>query len=287
MATFVDILNYMKNFFPIIRTIVVIIIFFIIFKIILNIIKKILLRKAKTKKNISNIKIFSRILSYTIGVLLVIFAIFTYAGSWTGLGLSVGLFSAALGWALQKPITGIAGWIMVVVKRPFEIGDRIIIGGVKGDVADITLTHIYIGEVGGLVAGEENSGRTIMIPNSKLFETEITNYTLEDDYVLDQVVLTVTYDSDLDKAIKISEDAARKITKDFIAITKKQPLTRIYFQPSGINLNLRYHVPAKKIPEISSSITKEIFDNINKAKGVRFAFPHTEVILDEKNTYSK
>ncbi len=112
--------------------------------------------------------------------------------SWTALGLGVGLLSVAIGWALQRPITGMAAWFMIVVKRPFEIGDRVTIGAVKGDVVDITLTHIYINEIGGLVPSEENSGRTIMIPNSVLFEQNIINYTLQNEFVLDQVVTMVT-----------------------------------------------------------------------------------------------
>ncbi|MCK4521832.1 MAG: mechanosensitive ion channel family protein, partial [Nanoarchaeota archaeon] len=200
----------------------------------------------------------------------------------TGLGVTVGLFTAALGWALQKPITGIAGWIMLVVKRPFDIGDRIIIGKVRGDVDDITLTHIYIKEIGGIVSGEENSGRIVMVPNSKLFEQDIINYTLQDEYVLDQVAVTVTYECNLDRAIKIALEAAKKCARDFIKQTGKKPYALTYFEPNGINVRVRYFAPAKHLQEISSAITKEIFDNIRKTKSVEIAYPHTEVVFRKK-----
>ena len=86
---------------PIIRTIVVIIFLITVFNFLLRIVKKHLLNMAKTKKQISNVKIFSRIFSYLFVLILVFFAFFSYTGSWTGLGLTMGLFSAALGWALQ------------------------------------------------------------------------------------------------------------------------------------------------------------------------------------------
>ncbi|MBD3354721.1 mechanosensitive ion channel, partial [Candidatus Woesearchaeota archaeon] len=207
---------------------------------------------------------------------------FTYAGSWTGLGVSVGLFSAALGWALQKPITGIAGWIMVVLKRPFEIGDRIIIGNVRGDVEDISLTHIYVKEIGGIIGGEENSGRVVMIPNSKLFEQDITNYTQEDEYILDQVSTIITYESNIDKAMKIAVESAKKHTKEVIKKTKKQPYALTYFDSNGINLRVRYFSPTKKLQRISSAVTKEIYDMVSKEKDLRFAYPHNEVILNKK-----
>ena len=267
---------------PFLRTIIIVVVVFIIFNFIFMLIKRGLLKRAKTKKQISNVEIFSRVIKYLFIVILLLIAIFSYSGSWTGFGLSVGLMSAALGWALQRPITGIAGWILVIVKRPFEIGDRIIIGGVKGDVVDITLNHIYISEVGGLVGGEENSGRTVMIPNAKLFEQDITNYTLHDDYILDQVAVTVTYECNLDHSIKIALDAAKKHTKEFAKHVKKEPYVLTYFEPNGVNVRARYLAPAKRLQEISSRITKEIKDKITEAKDVEIAYPHTEVVLRQK-----
>jgi len=282
MANFFEFLGDLKIIVPLLRTIIIVILLIIVFNFILGLIKKGLLKRAKTKKQISNVEIFSRIFKYAFLLILIIFAIFTYTGSLAGLGLTVGLLSAALGFALQKPITGIAAWIMVVVKRPFEIGDRIIIGNVRGDVADITLTHIYIKEIGGIVAGEETSGRIIMVPNSILFEQNIVNYTSKDDYVLDQVTAAITYESNLDKAIKIALESAKKHTKEFIDITKKEPYVRTFFQPNGINVSVRYFSPAKRLQEISSTVTKEMYDRIMKTKGVEIAYPHTEVIFSKK-----
>lgn len=280
MTTFLKLTESLYGIAPIIRTIIILIILIVIFNIILISIKRKLLKRARTKKQISNIEIFSRIFKYIFLLILIISAIFSYAGSWTGLGLAVGLMSAALGWALQKPITGIAAWIMVVTRRPFEIGDRVIIGTVRGDVTDISLTHIYIQEIGGIVAGEENSGRIIMVPNSTLFEQNIINYTSIDEYVLDQVVVTVTYESNLDKAIEIVLESAKKYRKEFDI--KKEPYVRTYFQPSGISVHVRYFSPAKRLQEISSDITKEIFERIMKTKDVEIAYPHTEVVFRKK-----
>jgi len=240
------------------------------------------LKKAKTKKQISNIEIFSKVSHYVLFLILLIFGFFSYAGSWAGLGIGIGLLTAALGWALQKPITGIAGWIMVVVRRPFDIGDRVIIGSVRGDVADITLTHIYLKEIGGIVKGEENSGRVIMVPNSILFEQNIINYTQQDEYILDQVTVTVTHESNLDKAIEIALGSARKHTGDVIKATSKKPYIRTYFQPNGIDVHVRYYSPAKNIQEVSSKVTKEIFDRIMKTKSVRISYPHTEILFRGK-----
>lgn len=282
MVNYLEFFNDLRVFVPILRTIIIVIILIVVFNIIFSFIKKNLLKRAKTKKQISNVKIFSRIFKYAFLLILIIFAIFTYTGSLAGLGLTVGLLSAALGFALQKPITGIAGWVMVVLKRPFEIGDRIIIGNVRGDVVDITLTHICIAEIGGIVAGEEISGRIVMVPNSSLFEQNIINYTSEDEYILDQVTVAITYESNVDKAMEIALESAKIHTKETIAAVKKKPYVRTFFQPNGINVSVRYHSPAKKLQEISSTVTKEMYDRIMKTKDVEIAYPHMEVIFRKK-----
>ncbi len=271
-----------EKFIPIIRTIIIVVVTILIFNSILFFIKKRLLKRAKTKKQKSNVEIFHKVLKYLFILIILLFAVFSYAGSWAGFGLSVGLLSAALGWALQKPISGIAGWIMVIIKRPFEIGDRIIIGDVRGDVIDLTLTHIYIAEIGGIVKGEENSGRIIMVPNSLLFEKSIINYTQESEYVLDQVATPVTFESDLDKVEKIFIESAKKYTRDVIKITKKQPYLRTYFQAHGILVHVRYMSPAKRIQEVSSIITREIHKRMMETKGVELAYQHTEVLFRKK-----
>ncbi|MEA3254905.1 MAG: mechanosensitive ion channel family protein [Candidatus Altiarchaeota archaeon] len=282
MANFFEFINGLEGIIPFLRAVVIVVIVFIVFDFILNSLKKTLLKKAKRKKQVSDIEIFSKIFKYTLLLILIIFAIFSYAGSWSGLGLIVGLLSAALGWALQKPISGVAAWILIVANRPFEIGDRIIIGDVRGDVVDLTLTHIHLKEIGGIVPGEERSGRIVLIPNYALFERNIINYNSRDEFVLDQVVVTVTYESDLDKAMKIPLKSAVKHTKDFVGKVKKEPYTRIFFQPSGIDVHVRYFAPATKLQEISSEITKEIHGSILKVGDVEIAYPHTEVVFRRK-----
>ncbi len=282
MIDIIQELTTTTNALRLLRTLIIIVIALIVFKIILSIIKKNLLKKAQTRKQITNIELFSRVMEYSFLGLLVIFAIFSFAGSWTGLGVSLGLVSAALGWALQKPITGFAAWIMVVTRRPFDIGDRVIIGNMKGDVLDISLTHIYLHEVGGALDGEEGSGRTILVPNSTLFEQNIINYTYDDEYILDQIVVTVTYESNLDKAEKIMEDAAKLQLKKVIKKTKKIPYTRVSFDASGITISVRYHIPAKRPLYYKSLITKGIYEQFKKHKDVHFAYPHMEVVMKKK-----
>lgn len=256
------------------------ILFFVLLYLIINwttkICEKRVLRHAKDKKEKSNIQIFFQVLRYLLVGLALIFAILSYTGSIAGIGITAGLLSAALGWALQRPITGVAGWLMVVIKRPFEIGDRVIIGNVKGDVIDITLTHIHIREIGGTIPSEETSGRIILIPNAKLFEVDIINYTQQDEYILDQIKFTVTFESNLKKVQKIALDCACSFSEI------KNPYVRSWFQPSGMDVVLRYYTLASKREEVSSKVSQKILEKIKKEKEIELAYPHQEIILSKK-----
>lgn len=288
MITAYEIFLGIENSIPILTTIIILILIFVLLNTGIKIIKKRLLSKAKTKKQITNIEVFSRMLKYILLVFLLIIAVSSYSGSWEGIGISIGLFSAAIGFALQKPIAGLAAWIMVITKRPFEIGDRIIIGNLKGDVIDITLTHIYLKEIGGTIPGEEKSGRITLIPNAILFEQNIINYSFnKEETVLGEVIATVTYESNLDKAMELILNATKKHVNEFVFSPKKEPYTRISFQSSGIDIQTRYFVPVRQLHEISSKITKEIHSEVTKTNSIEFAYPHTEIIFKDKNFNKK
>ncbi|MFH1664404.1 MAG: hypothetical protein ABH986_06420, partial [archaeon] len=118
MITAMEILSGMEILFPVVVSVTVLVIAFLAFELIIKITKARLLQKATTRTQITNIELFSKILKYSAIILLIVFAVFTYfgSGSWAGLGIWVGLLSAAIGFALQKPIAGIAAWMMMITK---------------------------------------------------------------------------------------------------------------------------------------------------------------------------
>jgi small-conductance mechanosensitive channel len=247
-----------------------------------------LLKKVKTKKQVSNVKVFLALLKFIFVFFLVVILISLFYGDLTQIGFVAGLLSVALGWALQRPISGVVAWLILVTRRPFDIGDRIIISDMKGDVTNISLTHIFLDEVGGTIEGEERSGRTVMIPTSIIFEKDIINYTHEDDYILVEIVTSITYESNLQKAEEIITSAVKKIMEpfyqDFPQRIPKTSHIRLQFRDSGIDVTVRYYTIAMRRNEIATNIRREIFHEIKRTEDVEFAYPHTEVIFREKNT---
>jgi len=288
---FNSLIDPLTPYLNVLQVISVLVILFVIFSIILKLIERRLLKKVKTKQQKSNVTVFVSLLRFLFIIFLLVIALSVYYGQWGDVGFIAGLITVALGWALQKPISGVVAWIILVTRRPIHIGDRVIILNIKGDIKNITLTHIILNEVGGTIDGEESSGRTVMIPNSIIFEQEVINYTQQDDYILDEVVTAITYESDLEQAEKIINKSVKKIMKTywekFPKRLSREPHTRLKFKDSGIDIKVRYFTIATKRNSITTNITREIWRQFRLNKDVEFAYPHTEVLLRKKDLADK
>ncbi len=183
-----------------------------------------------------------------------------------------------LGWSLQAPVSGFAAWALVSLKRPFRPGDRIQFPnlGLTGDVKDVGIMYTMLDQVGGSIGSEEAVGRYVLVPNAMLFSQVVINYTVmqEAAYMLDEVVIRITYDSDWKKAEKILLDAATEVTKDIIEATKQKPYIRSDYYDYGVYLRLRYQTRVKDRVEIAYEINKRIFNEIQKEPSVDLAIPY-------------
>jgi small-conductance mechanosensitive channel len=270
--------------------VIIIIVLYILVSLVIGRSRKRLLQRAKTVEQKKRVKSLAKGMKIFFLALFIFFGISFMSDSLGSFGIGVGFFSAALGWALQRPITGMAAWVMVVVKRPFKIGDRVIIGNIKGDIVSISLTHICINEVGGTAGGEEKSGRIILIPNSNLFEQNIINYTnsvSESDIVIDQVTVAVTFTSNIEKAVNLMKEAAMKHTKPYAEISKRSPFVRTYIQSSGMNIHVKYPTAAKKLQETQSLVSREVYESFRKELDIKFAFSHHQVMVQQSTTEKK
>ena len=200
-----------------------------------------------------------------------------------------------IGWALQQPVSGFAAWLLISLKRPFRVGDRIQLPSYSlvGDVTEVNAMYTVLNQVGGAVGSEEPVGRDILIPNAMLFGNLIINYTPplhhnhpnqslhikkeakpEQAHILDEVVVRITYNSDWNEAERILLNAAREVTADIIKETKQEPYIRADFYDYGVWLRLRYTALATDRPRITYEITRKIFEEFAKNEMVDFAIPY-------------
>jgi len=216
-------------------------------------------------------------------IIIVIFGVISLSGSIQALGISAGFLGMVIGWSLQQPVTGVAAWLMLILKRPFRIGQRVIIAGIKGDVVDITLTHVILDQVGGTIVGEERSGRSILIPNAILFTQTITNYTFEVEYILSEVPVRITFQSDWEEAEKILVGAAKQVTANTIEITGEEPYIRAELFDAGVLMRLRYRTTPEDYAKDVNDIVKIIYKGFSENDNVEFCYPHSEVLYSMKN----
>ena len=246
------------------------------YKITQRLIVRAMRRQQRTDAQILQFTTLWKYLFMLSGILLVVVSM---SASLAAMGLTVAFVGMILGWSLQRPVTGVAAWLMVMIKRPFRIGDRVIIQGVKGDVLDISPTHILLGEVGGTIGGEESSNRGILIPNAVLFDQMVTNYAVsqESKYILAEVSVRVSYESDYELAIQTLIDCAREVTGDIIQETGREPVVRSEFFDSGVMMRLRYQTIAADRERISSDIVGKIVKVFGHSDTLGFAYPHAAI----------
>ena len=183
-----------------------------------------------------------------------------------------------LGWSLQAPVSGFAAWILVSLKRPFRPGDRVQFPSLAltGDVMDIGPMYTVLNQVGGTIASEEAVGRHILVPNAMLFGQVVINYTAQQGgaYVLDEVVVRITYDSDWRTAERILLDVAREVTAEVIAATGDSPYIRADLYDYGVYMRLRYKTLVKNRAETSYLLNRRLFEEIQRAPTVDLAIPY-------------
>ena len=209
--------------------------------------------------------------------------IFLFSDTIGLLGISLTFMMTLLGWGLRNPITNLAAWLLVILKKPYKIGDRVILGETIGDVRNISVMYTQLNQVGGTIGGEEKSGRSVMIPNQHLFRWNVINYTRDEKYILDEVIIRLTYHSDITRAEQIMCEQAAEVTADICAEIGEVPYVRFEFIPSGVLAKLRYRVLAVKRQETSTLIVERIFEQFHSESTIQFAYIQNEIQLIPKD----
>src|SRR5205814_10239565 len=141
--------------------------------------------------------------------LLVVFAVI-FLQNWYTTVVSIGVLGLILGLAVQTPMTSFLGWIYILARSPYRVGDRIKIGDAKGDVIDVSYLDTTLWEFGGdYLSTDHPTGRVIKFPNSKILNSAVYNYSSPlFPYIWNEIKLNVAYDSDLEFVAKTMQETA-------------------------------------------------------------------------------
>ena len=154
----------------------------------------------------------NRIANLLAGLLVVFIAVSILFANWYTAVVSVGLISLVLGFALQAPITSFFGWIYLLVRVPYQVGDRIKMGEAAGDVIDVSYLDTTLWEVGGQhLSTDHPSGRIIKFPNSNVLSNAIYNYSWSlFPYIWNDIKFQIAYQSDLEFVSRVMREAAEE-----------------------------------------------------------------------------
>lgn len=153
-----------------------------------------------------------RIVNLLAGLAIFFIVLSILFANWYTAVVSLGLISLILGFALQTPITSFIGWIYILVKAPYRVGDRIKIGEATGDVIDVSYLDTTLWEFGGqYLSTDHPSGRIIKFPNSNVLGTAVYNYSWAVfPYIWNEVKFQIGYDSDLEFVARVMRETAEE-----------------------------------------------------------------------------
>ncbi len=201
----------------------------------------------------------------------------------------LGLVSAGLAIALQAPLTNLAGWLFILVRRPFEVGDRVEVKNHAGDVVDIRLFQFTMLEIGNWVDADQSTGRIVHIPNRYVFDKALFNYTQGFEYIWNEIPILITFESNWEKAKQLLQEivdrqashitpaAARQVERASQRYLIKYPtLTPIVYtsvEHSGVLLTVRYLCGARRRRSTTQSIWEDTLRAFAQHEDIEFAYP--------------
>jgi small-conductance mechanosensitive channel len=238
-----------------------------------------------------------RILRLLVALIIAVIVVSMLFANWYTAFVSLGLLSLILGFALQTPITSFIGWIYILAREPYRVGDRIRIGEATGDVIDVSYLDTTLWEFGGqYLSTDHPSGRVIKFPNSNVLSTAVYNYSWPlFPYIWNEIIFHIAYDSDLEFVAKTMREIAEeelgeammqriRTFRELLAQTPVDELEvrerpAVYFrvnQNTWIEAIVRYLVQPKEAGRVKTRLIQSMLARLN-AEPERVLFPKSNM----------
>jgi len=214
------------------------------------------------------------------------------------LGTFLGLLSAGLAIALADVFLDLAGWLFIMFRRPFKVGDRIEIHDVAGDVIDIRAFRFTVLEIRNWVDADQSTGRVVHIPNGYLFKYSTANFTEGFFHIWHEIPVLVTFESDWKRAEEILRSALKPVEVDRDVLERQQRIassTRDYLinfrelranvyvstTASGVLLTGRLLVETRSRRAIEDAVWRTLLDAIAAEPTVDLAYPTERTVISD------
>lgn len=203
-----------------------------------------------------------------------------------------GLIGAGIAFALQKVITAIAAYFVLLRGKTFNVGDRITMGGVRGDVVALGFIQTTIMEMGQpppeqadapamWVHARQYTGRIVTVTNDKIFDKPVYNYSRDFPFIWEEMQIPIGYKSDRGAAEKIllevasahavkiaelSEPSLRELERRY-SVRDYELQPRVYFRltDNWIEMSLRFISHDSGVRDLKDRMSREILDRFDQA----------------------
>lgn len=239
-----------------------------------------------------------KIINYTATAIFIITMAFIWVDAFQDLPTYLGLVSAGIAIALADVLKNMAGWVFILSRRPFQVGDRVEVTGLKGDVVDVRLFRFTLMEVSGWVEAEQSTGRLVHVPNGVVFSQPVANYTEGFAYVWEEVPILVTFESDwklaeqlvlqalADEAPDVERIAGPRIRETArrysIRIGTLTPTVYVSVKDSGVLLTARFLVETRTRRGREDRVWRAVLEAFAENPSVELAYPTVRTYLRDR-----
>lgn len=273
------------NLPPAINQLIVVLITIVAVWLLIKFLKTRTTKRVKDSEKAYHIKKGFDFAGYILIVLALIFIYFKQLGSFT---VALGVAGAGIAFALQEVIASVAGWMALMFGNFYKTGDRVQLGGIKGDVIDIGVLRTTLMETGNWVDGDLYNGRIVRVANSFVFKEPVFNYSGDFPFLWDEIKVPIQYGSDYALARKMLEQVAdehlggyakradevwREMVKKYlIENAQTTPMVTMITTDNWVEYTLRYVVNFKKRRFTKNLLFESILTHVEASEGkVKFA----------------
>ncbi len=253
------------------------------------IIVQLLRRNLATRIKDNSIRYKTKKLLGFVGFLVtVVFIIIIFSDKLGGISIALGVAGAGIAFALQEVIASVAGWLSIILGRLYKTGDRVQLGGIKGDVMDIGVLRTTIMETGQWVDGDLYNGRIVLVANSFVFKEPVFNYSGEFPFLWDEIKIPIQYGSNYIKAKEIILSAGKAIAGDLTTQSREkwvilqqkyrledsqtESMVSLTANDNWVEYTLRYVVSYKRRRLTKTELFTKILTDIEATNGeIKFA----------------
>ncbi len=199
----------------------------------------------------------------------------------SGLTVAFGVAGAGIAFALQEVIASAAGWVAISFGNFYAPGDRVQLGGIKGDVIDVGILRTTIMEIGQWVDADLYNGRIVRVANSFVFKEPVFNYSADFPFLWDEIKLPVRYGSDWEYARKVLTAVAREVCDDYATKSKDawkvavrnyrledariDPLITLAANDNWIEFTVRYIVDYRQRRSTKDLLFRRFLEEVDKS----------------------